>query len=289
MPRGDQLTRQWRILLLLTARAGRSVPELMREIGASRRTIWRDLGVLQAAGFPITADRDGHESWYGVLETARGLPAIPFSLPELLCLHLGGRFLAPLQATQFGAPVRTALDKIAATLAPGAREFLGRLDREVSVRDPSAKDYSRSALALRAIYEAMGQRVTLESEYHSFGRDVVTRRRLDPLHLWYQHGGLYLAAFCHRRKEVRTFAVERFRDLQLTQARFVPPPGFNLERYLAESFGLFRGKPVRVVLRFSRDVARYVAERRWHPTQVAAPLLTGELDLALTVPLCPDL
>ena len=65
------------------------------------------------------------------------------SLPELLSLHLGGRFLAPLQATQFGAPIRTALDKIAATLAPAAREFLGRLDRELSARDPSAKDYSR--------------------------------------------------------------------------------------------------------------------------------------------------
>ncbi len=121
MPRGDQLTRQWRVLLLLAARAGRTVPELMREIGGSRRTIWRDLGVLQAVGFPITAERDGRESRYRLLETARGLPPIPFSLPELLSLHLGGRFLAPLQATQFGAPIRTAVDEIAATVAPAAR------------------------------------------------------------------------------------------------------------------------------------------------------------------------
>ncbi|MBI4536862.1 MAG: transcriptional regulator [candidate division NC10 bacterium] len=289
MPRGDQLTRQWRILVLLAARTGRAVPELMREVGGSRRTIWRDLGVLQAVGFPITTERDGRESRYRLLETARGLPPIPFNLPELLSLHLGGRFLAPLQATQFGAPIRTALDKIAATLAPDAREFLARLDREVSARDPAAKDYSRSGLALRAIHEAMGQRVTLGGEYHSFGRNVVTRRRLDPLHLWLQHGGLYLAAFCYRRRAVRTFAVERFRSLRLTQSTFEPPPDFDLERYLAGSFGLFRGRPIRVSLRLSAVVARFVAERTWHPTQTLAPLLDGGLELTLRAPLCPEL
>ncbi len=288
MPRGDQLARQWRILLLLGGRNGRTVPDLMREVGGSRRTIWRDLQVLQTVGFPITAERDGRESRYRLLETARGLPPIPFSLPELLSLHLGGRLLAPLQATQFGSPIRTALDKIAATVAPSAREFLARLEREVSARDPSAKDYSRSGLVLHAIYEATGQRVTLEGEYHSFGRNVVTRRRLDPLHLWYQHGGLYLAAFCHRRQEVRTFALERFRSLHLIQSTFKPPPGFDLERYLAGSFGLFRGRPIRVSLRFSPDVARFVAERTWHPTQTLAPLLDGGLELTLRAPLCPE-
>ncbi len=163
------------------------------------------------------------------------------------------------------------------------------MDREVSARDPSAKDYSRSGLALRAIHEAMGQRVSLDGEYHSFGRDAVTRRRLDPLHLWYQHGGLYLAAFCHRRREVRTFAIERFRSLRLTQSTFAPPPDFDLERYLAGSFGLFRGRPILVRLRFSSAAARFVAERTWHPTQTLAPLLDGGLELTLRAPLCPEL
>jgi len=57
MPRGDQLTRQWRLLHILASRGGRTIPELMREVGCSRRTIWRDLGILQAVGFPLTAER----------------------------------------------------------------------------------------------------------------------------------------------------------------------------------------------------------------------------------------
>jgi len=74
-----------------------------------------------------------------------------------------------------------------------------------------------------------------------------------------------------------------------TEDTFAPPPGFDVEAYLRGSFGLFRGRPVRVVLRFSREVARFVAEREWHPSQVLAPLLTGELDLTLIVPVCPEL
>ena len=69
MPRGDQFARQWRIELLLGGRSGQTVPDLMREVGESRRTIWRDLEVLQTVGFPITAERDGRESRFRLLET----------------------------------------------------------------------------------------------------------------------------------------------------------------------------------------------------------------------------
>jgi predicted DNA-binding transcriptional regulator YafY len=102
-------------------------------------------------------------------------------------------------------------------------------------------------------------------------------------------GGVYLAAFCHQRQDVRTFALERFRQLRVTDDTFEPPADFDLDDYLAGSFGLFRGQPVKVALRFSRSVARYVVERQWHPSQQAAPHLTGELDLSLQVPICPEL
>jgi predicted DNA-binding transcriptional regulator YafY len=139
------------------------------------------------------------------------------------------------------------------------------------------------------VEDALRARRTLDVEYHSYGRDALTRRRLDPIHLWTQQGGIYLAAYCHQRQEVRTFALERFRQIRVTDDTFEPPADFDLERYLAGCFGLFRGRPVRVKLRLSRNVARYVAERQWHPTQQIAPHLTGELDLSLQVPICPEL
>ncbi len=289
MSRGAQFSRQWRVLYILAARGGRTIAELSREIGCSARTVWRDLAVLQRAGFPLTADRDGRESRYLLIEGAGGLPPIPFTLPELASLHLARHLLLPLRATPLGEPIHAVLEKVAATLSPKAKEFLDGLRTELSARTIQAKNYRTLEGPLRLVQEALRSHRTLETEYHSYGRQAATRRRLDPIHLWTQQGGLYLAAFCHQRQEVRTFALERMRQVRLTEDTFVPPVDFDIERYLAGSFGIFRGRPVRVSLRFSRDVARYIAERQWHSSQQIAPHLTGELDMTLHVPLSPEL
>ncbi len=289
MARTDQLVRQWKLLHILAARGGRTIQTLMQEMKCSRRTIWRDLAVLQVAGFPLTTGQDGRESRYRLVESPRGLPAVPFTLTELMSLHLGRHLLVPLRGTPVGEAIHTALGKISATLGPAAKAFLDRLDRSVSARTVQTKDYSHASEVLRLLQQALQERRTVEAEYHSFGRDAFSHRRLDPLHLWYQQGGMYLAAYCHTRRQVLTFALERFRQVRVTMDGFLPPPDFNLDRYLESSFGLFRGEPVRVSLRFSRQVARYVAERNWHPSQSLSPLLTGELEMTLRVPLSPEL
>jgi predicted DNA-binding transcriptional regulator YafY len=52
MARGNQLTRQWRLLQLLD-RPGVAVADAARELDCAVRTVWRDLRVLEDAGFPI--------------------------------------------------------------------------------------------------------------------------------------------------------------------------------------------------------------------------------------------
>jgi predicted DNA-binding transcriptional regulator YafY len=289
MARGDQLVRRWKVLHLLAVRGGRTAEDLMQEMKCSRRTIWRDLSLLQAAGFPIASEQDGRESRYRLIEGPRGTPSIPFTLTELMSLHLGRHLLVPLRGTPIGGAIHLALEKISATLGAATRTFLTDLDQSISARSVQAKEYSHATETLRLLQQALQERRTLEAKYHSFGRDSVSSRRLDPLHLWHQQGGIYLAAYCHTRRQVLTFALERFRHVRLTGDTFEAPREFNLDRYLEGSFGLFRGEPVRVALRFSRAVARYVAERQWHPSQAVSLLLTGELEMALKVPLSPEL
>jgi predicted DNA-binding transcriptional regulator YafY len=237
----------------------------------------------------LTTDRDGRQSRYLLIEGARGVPPVPFTLPELASLHLARHLLLPLRATLLGEPIHAVLEKAAATLAPKAKEFLDRLHHELSARTVQAKESRGVQETLRLVQEALRSHRTLEAEYHSYGREAVTHRRLDPVHIWTQQGSIYLAAYCHQREGVRTFALERLRQVRLTEDTFVPPADFDVERYLAGSFGLFQGRPVQVRLRFSREVARYVAEGQWHPTQQVAPHLTGELDLSLNVPISPEL
>jgi len=53
MPRGDQLSRQWRLLQMIDRPQGVTVDDAARDLKFTIRTIWRDLSVLQTAGFPI--------------------------------------------------------------------------------------------------------------------------------------------------------------------------------------------------------------------------------------------
>jgi predicted DNA-binding transcriptional regulator YafY len=65
VPRGDQLTRQWKLVQLLAGRVGRTLAQLVGELGVSKRTIQRDIEVLVAAEFPVTADkRNGTVFWH---------------------------------------------------------------------------------------------------------------------------------------------------------------------------------------------------------------------------------
>lgn len=62
MSRGDQVTRQWRLIRLLEkTRRGYTFEELACELGCSARTVMRDLEQVQWVGFPVTEERDGKQ------------------------------------------------------------------------------------------------------------------------------------------------------------------------------------------------------------------------------------
>jgi hypothetical protein len=69
MARGNQLVRQWQLLQLIDRPSGVTVEDAATELGRHVRTIWRDVGVLDRAGFPIYDDKsDGHRTIWKVTE-----------------------------------------------------------------------------------------------------------------------------------------------------------------------------------------------------------------------------
>ena len=88
MARGDQLSRQWKIIQALTnARTGRSATELAQTLDCHSRTIYRDLEALQLAGFPLyTEKHEGRIRW-SILDGGRQQMPIPLNLTELMALY----------------------------------------------------------------------------------------------------------------------------------------------------------------------------------------------------------
>jgi predicted DNA-binding transcriptional regulator YafY len=284
MPRGNQLTRQWQLLQLIDRPSGITVDDAARDLGCVVRTVWRDLRVLQAAGFPIYDDRqgDGARSVWRVEEGFRRRLPLKLTLGELAALLMSRELLAPAGAA-LGPAVTAAFEKVADVLSADARALLDKIRDTIGVRAVGAKLQAPAAGHVAAIQQALVARRRLRLRYYSMSRDDLTDRRVDPYHLTLHAGGFYLVAHCHLRDAVRIFAVERIRECELLAARFERPARFDVDKYLEGAWGIIRGDVVTVKVVFARNLARYIRDRLWHPTQAFRGLDDGRLEMTLRV------
>src|SRR5881628_1509722 len=285
MPRGDQLSRQWRLIQLIDRPQGITVDDAARDLAVTIRTVWRDLDVLQKAGFPLYTERaaDGNRGvWRVTEEFKRALP-LKLTLGELVALLMSRDLLTPLGVSVLGPEVASAFDKIQGALSRDALKIIEQMRNRLGVRPAGAKLQAPAAEHLPKIHTALAERRTLRTRYYPASRDSEDDRAIDPYHLTLFNGGLYLVGHCHLRDAVRIFAVERMRTVELTRTRFEVPASFDAEKYLAGAWGILRGDLVAVRVVFARGLARYIRERMWHPSQKLRDLPDGRVEMTLLV------
>ncbi|MCA9473534.1 MAG: WYL domain-containing protein, partial [Nitrospira sp.] len=147
----------------------------------------------------------------------------------------------------------------------------------------SHKSYTSHKTTIATLTKATAKLHTIQMRYFSAARNQTTRREVSPYRLWYTNGALYLIGYCHFRKDVRMFAVERIKSVTLTDHPFQMPLDFDIEDYVKDAIGIMRGQPITVELRFNKPTAAWVKDRTWHSTQTLTPLKNGELNMTLTV------
>lgn len=293
MPRNDQVTRQWHLLRRLEGSTGATIQELAeslpRDLPKHLRTIRRDLAALEAAGFPLITERvDGHTRWR-LMDGYRRIPAIAFSPTELMALTFSRDLLKPLEGTQIKGALDSALNKATAALPPQGQCYVRQLQGFFSVGLGPHKLYRQHQDTIDRITQAIAQLRTLQMRYYAASRNATTRREVDPYRLWYAAGALYLIAYCHLRRQVRLFAVDRVRSLTITDHPYQMPLGFDVEAYVQDALVVMMGKRVTVELLVSKSAAPWVKDRLWHPSQALTPLAGGRLKLTLSVADTPEL
>ncbi len=285
MPRGGQLARQWQLLHLIDRPQGVSVDDAAAKLGCTVRTIWRDLRALQDGGFPIYDAKaaDGHRSVWRVEEAFKTRLPLKLTLGELAALLMSRELLTPLGVSVLGPSVESAFDKIRAVLSRDALKIIEEMRDRLGVRALGAKLQAPTGEHLPKIHTALAEHRMLRTRYYSASRDSEDERSIDPYHLTFFNGGLYLVGYCHLRKAIRIFAVERMRTVDVLRGHFAMPADFDAETYLGDAWGIIRGDLVTVRVIFARGLARYIRERLWHPSQRLRDLEDGRLEMTLHV------
>ena len=282
MPRGDQLSRQWKLVRLLSGKLGRSLAQLRSELGVTKRTVQRDIEALEGSGFPIVSEaRDGTIFWR-FIEGFTAESQVSLTLTELMALYYSRGLLRPLRGTEIYDSIESAMKKIGATLPAESLRLMRELEGAVAVSTSGWKDFSRSREIMHKLTRAVLHRYTARIQHTAVGSKEPISREVDPYKFWYVNNGLYLVGHDHRSEDLRVFAVERINSVFLTNRRF-DPSGFDFEKFAQSAFVMIGGEAQEVEIRFSKQQAPYVRERTWHPSQSIETKPDGSVILRLRV------
>jgi len=267
--RGDQLTRQWRILRAIEAsKQGVTVAELAAEEGCQSRTVRRDLAAIHAAGFPLYSEKDGFQSRYCFVEGYKFHLPVPFTVTELMSLYFYRDILQVFKDTVFFESLDELFRKVKATLPPESLSYLRRIEQTFHIGFKPFKDYSEFKEIIKQINDAVVQCRVVEMRYYSLSSTRETTRKVDPYKVWFFNGTLYLIGWCHVHDDIRMFVLDRIRLLHVTDQGFIPPDDFDLEEYMRDAFGVIRTDAEKVTIKFDPSLERYLKENIWHPSQV---------------------
>lgn len=283
MSRDKPVLRAIKLLSLIERNAnGLRVTDMAEQLGAPPRAVYRDLDVLQQLRMPIYTDKNGRESFWKIDPAYRSQLSIPFTLSELLALYFAQDSIRPLDGTVLYDSLQSLFEKVWANLPKPLFKEMVDLRGSFLSGIPAQKDYGTYREFIKVIQGAIEGRRVLQLLYHPRDQSPA-ERKVNPYAVHLRNGTLYLIGYCHLRKDVRTFVVDRMQKINLTDETFPAPLGFSLESYLRHSFGMFREDLVRVKVRLHKSLTRYLLERRWHPSQKNKKLKDGSLELAFEV------
>jgi proteasome accessory factor B len=119
---------------------------------------------------------------------------------------------------------------------------------------------------------ATRQRKRVTITYQSATDGMVTRRDVDPYALIYREGAWLVVGWCHLRKEIRSFRVDRIRECVMApkpkSPDFERPVDFDVKAYAQRSPWTFNSEPPEEVqLALSAEAAE-VANEDFGPTAV---------------------
>jgi predicted DNA-binding transcriptional regulator YafY len=293
MSRNDQVTRQWHLLQALEKPGGATIDELAKSLpedyACHPRTIRRDLEALERR-FPLYTDHvDGQVRWK-LVEGFSRVPALQFSATELMALTFTRDLARPLEGTPIKESIDSALAKVQGALPAAAEEFVESLQGWFSAGIGPHKVYRQHRETIDQLARAITKKRTVEMRYYTAARDKTSRRKVDPYRIWYAAGALYLIGYCHTRREVLMFAVDRILSLTVTNLPCQMPLGFDIEDYVRNALTVMRGGPlIDVELRFDRKTSAWAKDRIWHPSQKATLDKASCLTLRLQVADTPEL
>jgi predicted DNA-binding transcriptional regulator YafY len=277
----DRLARMLRVVTVLRGHPeGIRPAEIARRVGVATRTVYRDLTALETeVGVAVWSEN----GLWGVVNE-EFLPPLKLTLDEAMAVVLSARLMVRY-ADKYDPDLAAAFEKLEEVLpAPLAEHVERTLD--ILAQHPRDAAFSERVHRLTRAW-ADRRVVVLEYEPARYAADAAARKAVVRPYLIepsLQTHALYLIGWDETREALRTFKIERIRDVAITPRTFEPPEVGSVERAMRGAWDIIADQEsTQIELRFAPSVAARVLETTWHPTQRVETAADGSLTWRATV------
>ncbi len=253
------MNRTDRLLALVLELQGRdrvTAEELARTFGVTKRTIYRDIAALGESGVPVVSAA-GQGYW---LMEGYFLPPVSLTSDEAVMLVLGSEVMAGSLGAQYQAAATSASRKIEAVLSETVQRDVTYFKENVRFVSMDSKVLSDVPTTLQRVRRAILEQKSLHLNYFKRAEDSrgeLSERTVDPHGLLHFNGVWWLSAYCHMRRAMRMFRLERVRQVTVLAEPFTRQPGFSIHKLP----GFQMQTHLTVELLFDPEVAQWVRER----------------------------
>jgi len=223
-------TRVLTVLELLQSHRRMTGTDLAHRLEVNVRTLRRYITMLQDLGIPILAERGR----YGAYELIPGfkLPPMMFTNEEAAVLAIGLLAAERLGLSDIAHTVESTRAKLERVMPVELKERVRALT-ETTLLDMNAGGVAAPAEIMLTMSRAAQLQRSVSMRYRS-SQDEETERGLDPYGLAHLLGRWYVVGYCHLRKDMRSFRLDRVLEAQLTDEFFERPEPFDVLTYLVQ-------------------------------------------------------
>ncbi|WP_338465439.1 helix-turn-helix transcriptional regulator [Shouchella rhizosphaerae] len=227
MPKMDNMLA---ILWMLSSGEKVTATQISEKLEMNIRTVYRYMDTLSTSGVPIISDT-GHYGGYTLLNKFIEAPLF-FDFEEQTSL-----FHAAVFAEEAGYYGGEALNRATLKLSNySTQEQETKINQHLTSLEVIRQLSSLSMEAfLKELEQAVANGYSVKILYYKKGEEQSTYRLVDPYRIIYWNNKWYVIGFCHLRKDIRSFRVDRMESLMVTENKFNRPENFSARDFFMKN------------------------------------------------------
>jgi len=259
-----------------------TVSTIQKDIKAMKED--EELGYLA----PIRFSRQDMGYYYDNPEYS--IKKVPLHIDEIEALEFAASIIQQYKNTSISGTFSMAVDKVLASLKAKRHAEDGI---NTNIIFPEKSQDFKGAEKIDFFIHCIREKIPVSFVHYSYHEQRFDSYIVHPYFLKEHRNKWYLIGYSESRNSLRIFGLDRIEDVLMLKKSFFTMPELKPEELFKDTIGVFLsgvGKPKRIKLEFTRQVAGFIKSQPLHESQRMIKYLEqGGIIVTLEVHQCPEL